>query len=1217
MAADPKIRYDIEAAVKGGDDVDTLAGRLRELGDVLEGDLQQSAQAAARELQELGTKQRALETFTALKRETTDLSAQLQQTAAVVDRLGPELQQAGASSAQFAERERQASAALADAQASLRRKQDTLRALRAETDAAARKTDEWRGTERALKDVVAAATVEVKTRRSELRSAQQATTQAGAAERALAAEYQRSVKSAAQLSAELGAKNRAMTAARETLQATGVGTRNLAQSQQALQAAVAGVRERVVALAPAYQQAAQAATAGARAQASAHATMRDSLGQIGDQLRRVQQIAMAALGGSYLGGMARNVADTADEFKNLQARVKLATGEGEGFRAAWAGVTRTALETNSALDETGTLFARLHKAAQEGGASAELAQQQALELTRTINQAAQLSGGSADSAKAAVTQLIQGLQSGVLRGEEFNSVMEQAPRLAQAMAAGLGVTTGALRAQANAGQLTTETVMRALRDQAAVVEQEFRALPSTVGRALQNLSTQWTLYVGSSDAGLLSSANAAKALNLLAENLDLVVSSLTAVGKVWAASRIAGLAADFGALVMRTLSASTALEANTAAAAANTSAQVALATAHTRVAAAQAASTAAIATNTTANAAAAARNASAWAAVATFTGQAGRATEAAAAAARTAGAAAAESAGGVGLLGRAFAGVSGLLGGPLGLAITTAMFGGEIKRAIVNVTEWAASFTSAGTQLRRFEEQERAAADAARAMATERRAAAEANRAFEERALGLDAASRKLVSTYDQLTRSGSDAATALAKVAKEFKFDDLGGIRSAVTMLAALEAQGKATGLQLRAALTDAFKNADLRVFETQARAALAGTANEAGKLRLVLDAIADESLRRAGTSARELQTGFSAAMSSAMNDTDALARTLGELGVSGERAGQLLAAALNRELEVATTVAAVERVIERLEAMGEAGEISGERLRGGLEAAHAKLDELRDGVNSTAEALRVLGIQSQETLERTANNAAQAWEQVRVDATVAARTKLEALLKSQADLQKVGKSLPDFEVQRRTLEDQVRIAGGAAGSRASPPGAPATRGGLVSGGMAPPLRREIASGVADGLRAATGVPRPGEARAPSLSTIARGAPGQVDLSYLFDVVERARRNERFGADELPALRALLQAQKFNTQALYSGTMGASMDAYIQQNSFNTLVQKAVNSAQFALQQQGGGATTARTVNVNLNFAGGGRVQVSAKSQADADLLVRELERAYRAIGA
>jgi hypothetical protein len=93
-------------------------------------------------------------------------------------------------------------------------------------------------------------------------------------------------------------------------------------------------------------------------------------------------------------------------------------------------VTEVALRTHSALEDTGVLFSRIAQAGRDAGLSAEKASLQSLGLTETINQAVQIGGSSAEASSAAITQLIQGLQSGVLRGEEFNSVMEQAPRLA-------------------------------------------------------------------------------------------------------------------------------------------------------------------------------------------------------------------------------------------------------------------------------------------------------------------------------------------------------------------------------------------------------------------------------------------------------------------------------------------------------------------------------------------------------------------------------------------------------------------------------------------------------------------------------------------------------------------------------------------------------------------------------------------------------------------
>ena len=142
------------------------------------------------------------------------------------------------------------------------------------------------------------------------------------------------------------------------------------------------------------------------------------------------------LAAAGLGIGIAEIIETSDAFKTLEARIKLATGEGAAFITGFDGVKQIANETFSSVENTGELFARITQSAEALG----LAQSEVLGVTKTINEAIKLSGGSADAADAAITQLIQGLQSGVVRGEEFNSIMEQAPRLAQAMADGLGVT---------------------------------------------------------------------------------------------------------------------------------------------------------------------------------------------------------------------------------------------------------------------------------------------------------------------------------------------------------------------------------------------------------------------------------------------------------------------------------------------------------------------------------------------------------------------------------------------------------------------------------------------------------------------------------------------------------------------------------------------------------------------------------------------------------
>lgn len=281
---------------------------------------------------------------------------------------------------------------------------------------------------------------------------------------------------------------------------------------------------------------------------------------------------------STLGGIPAEVLKTADSYNNLAARIKLVTGEGAAFESAFAGIKAVAAATSTSLEATGTLFTKLAQAGKEMG----IGQAQALALTQTVNQAIQLSGSSAQASDAAVTQLIQGLQGGALRGDEFNSVMEQSPRLAQALADGLGTTTAALRKLAEEGALSSDVVIKALQNQADTVSGEFNKLPPTVGRALTQLSNSWTIYVGETDKASGASTAAAAAITALAENLKTISGYLIDAGQAALAytaykladnflnsARAAKITADAVA------TSTTAAIANTAATASNTTALIA------------------------------------------------------------------------------------------------------------------------------------------------------------------------------------------------------------------------------------------------------------------------------------------------------------------------------------------------------------------------------------------------------------------------------------------------------------------------------------------------------------------------------------------------------------------------------------------------------------------------------------------------------------------
>jgi tape measure domain-containing protein len=196
---------------------------------------------------------------------------------------------------------------------------------------------------------------------------------------------------------------------------------------------------------------------------------------------------------------ARQYLALADEAKTMAAQLKLATAESGNFGRAQADVQRIADETFSALSATTTLYGSFVRSAREAGKS----QADAARSTETFSKALKLSGADAAQAASATLQFGQALNSGVLRGEEFNSIMEASPRLVRLLADALGVPIGSLRGLAEQGKITSDVLFRALteREFTAKIDDEFKQLPMTFGDAMTRVRNAGVITFGAFDRG--------------------------------------------------------------------------------------------------------------------------------------------------------------------------------------------------------------------------------------------------------------------------------------------------------------------------------------------------------------------------------------------------------------------------------------------------------------------------------------------------------------------------------------------------------------------------------------------------------------------------------------------------------------------------------------------------------------------------------------------
>ncbi|WP_426976753.1 tape measure protein [Acinetobacter johnsonii] len=651
--------------------------------------------------------------------------------------------------------------------------------------------------------------------------------------------------------------------------------------------------------------------------------------------------AMAALG---IGVTASELANQADAYKNLTARIQIAVGEHGNIQKAMDDVIAVSLKTNANLEATGGLYARLTKIGQE----MKWPQEQALALTEAINKAVAIGGGSAASNEAAITQLNQALGSGVLRGDEFNSIMEQSPRLTQAMADGLGVTTGKLREMAGESKLTSDIVTKAILSQSSAITKEFDKFPTTIGNSVENLKTSWMVYLGELDKTHGISEKAANAIKYLAENLDQVVGTLTLAGQAFIAYKALNIANVFFDKAAGVKAAQVAITQETASVVANTQAQLANAAATRSAAAAKTQ----LATNTTV---AATTATTASGSVMTLISR-------------------------LGALGVAVTAVGVLIPTvfmPVGTAIGEGVAKG-VERATIAFDNLEKSangvklkYTDTISASEKLEFQLANEAARAKVAAEVKASFAKASEDAAAKTYGLTAESKKLVIEFDELIKKGAPTKEALDKISGAMKFDSTKGINDAVTGLNLLREQGKITTEQMQAELAKALSGKDLLVFQTNAKAAFAGTAQEAAKSAAVTEAVMKAALGRTGLETQQLKGSFSSTFQSASNDVQIVIDNLDTYKAQGVDTGLALSANLNNAIDTAQTGAELDYAKGKLVEYGKQGLITGEQVALGLSKIEQKIGQLPDILNPAQAAFNAMGVKTQEQLDSAAQSA------------------------------------------------------------------------------------------------------------------------------------------------------------------------------------------------------------------------------------------------------
>lgn len=182
----------------------------------------------------------------------------------------------------------------------------------------------------------------------------------------------------------------------------------------------------------------------------------------------------------------RQFMDMAEQAKMLRVKIKMLTGDAESAGRVFDGLKAISRETGQSLKDTGELWQGLAISLKNTSAT----EGQLLNLVGTIQKMGALGGASAEQMSNSMRQFRQSIDGGVLRAEEFNSLLENTPTIVQTMARHMGLSMGQFRAEMLDGKITAERMVNAIQAATQETNDKFAQLPRTSGMAINELKVE-------------------------------------------------------------------------------------------------------------------------------------------------------------------------------------------------------------------------------------------------------------------------------------------------------------------------------------------------------------------------------------------------------------------------------------------------------------------------------------------------------------------------------------------------------------------------------------------------------------------------------------------------------------------------------------------------------------------------------------------------------
>ena len=1016
------VDYKLRASSEGLENITRFTNELDKAG-VEAAELKDKAAEVSRQLQTVTQQQGAIDTLRELGEQSRNLGNRLADSTAQVERLGTALPEAVQSARQLAQAESSAADAVRQTQTDIDAMQQALVGLRTGHEQAARGSDEYKASVSQARVAIAELRQQLASQKEELSQSAAASKAAATEQAALQREYDAAVSSASKASAAVGDNRRAMDTARESAKALGVDSSKLAEEQKRVDVAArearAGLetaatmcdrlRDRQAAAAQAaksfQEDLKKLAADGPQAPAGLEAAFRKlGMGGVKEAEAAVHelQIALAQIKASGDILPADKAAAVA-AFKQRVAELKTEAGgaagatqqlgtsvEGSGNKMAQAAHKAVAWTTAlvglqqlksiaASVVETGSTFENLEVRLRNLLGGTEAAQtaftmlknlaastpfevagltESYIKLTafglkptedqmRSLVNVASNLGGGTETLSGVTLALGQAWAKGKLQGEEIMQLAERGVPIWDALAKATGRTVPELQRMSEAGILGRDVISKLIDELGRMNDGASEALMRTYAGAVAN------------------------AKDALAEFFDMIAKS----GVLdWLTEKIRGLLAEFdrmkqtGELQAKAKEIADAFLNIANMAETVTRGLIAMAPVIEKAVAVwlafKAVGIAQMLYGIAGGGAAAA------------TGVAAAGTAAAVAGGQMAGAAA--SAGALATSLRILRSLTGV-----GIALGVAELAQEFFRA------------------------KRAAEEsdvAVRKMLESSPASNQPKKAVQDLNDQLSKTPFKVedsIKAFDLLIEKGEKTDEALSKIGKDFDLSNAPGIRDAAVVLDGLLQQGKITAVQFREEWEKQLKGVDLSDFELRARAALDKTWEGVGRLQQVIDAGLREAVRRAGVDFEVISGGMGKAAQSAINDTHLIIQNLERLKESGADVGRALTASLSKAINTADSEKALEAVRAQIESVRKQ---LGDKIADGLlDQAKDKANELKDaidkatpGINSLREAMKTLGVTSDESLQKTAKSFKEAYDTMVESGKASARELTEAFKKT-----------------------------------------------------------------------------------------------------------------------------------------------------------------------------------------------------------------------------